>query len=578
MSDVCAKLGEIHLPCVPRPPASDTKARAQYDTRALLASMNSTRKAAVLVGVNDRIVRAQQYRYVYDKITREIRARKRLKRRSIISKLRAAVQLNEITGSIKAYTGFRRMERINGGTPSATCSKQEVQEGTKIIWEACTEKLNIYGTRDGHGVSLRSSVEMEVLRFLQTEPSKAPRMDRDGKAHTKTPATFETRTTAAGKKEDPDANVSSAAPAAAPRGPYPERWQDSFAVKFTWDARNISKKMSQTEGMCLLIPLGPEGQLYCQSALRIRTIIVYTGKDSKEMVQENLKRVLEEIEDLRVHGLRYSAKHDTFLNQVSADGTKAPLESGDRDVSVEAFLPADMAAHVGLLGHGGIRDSKKQFCTNCTCCMSERHTPLRLTRVDADTSVGSLAEAHDMHPDLFLAINTGTDPAGIFPGEELSERILSYRTVPLPRGRGPPPTVVVQSAPAAPGGTAADGTGTASKINYDQRFGAGKAKPARKRKRDQVTPALSTLPPLPSAPPPPETGAKSAKLNDSEKSEPAVDWNAAIGEGESCLSGDASANKDTVVRAGTIVRVVGTFRVDRPSEFLKGTLNLDPHR
>jgi hypothetical protein len=183
-----------------------------------------------------------------------------------------------------------------------------------------------------------------------------------------------------------------------------------------------------------------------------------------------------------------------------------------------------------------------------------------------------------MHPDLFLAINTGTDPAGIFPGEELSERILSYRTVPLPRGRGPPPTVVVQPAPAEPGGTAADGTGTASKINYDQRFGAGKAKPAQKRKRDQVTPALSTLPPLPSAPPPPETGAKSAKLNDSEKSEPAVDWNAAIGEGESCLSGDASANKDTVVRAGTIVRVVGTFRVDRPSEFLKGTLNLDPHR
>ena len=217
--------------------------------------------------------------------------------------------------------------------------------------------------------------------------------------------------------------------------------------------------------------------------------------------------------------------------------------------------------------------------------MSERHTPLRLTRVDADTSVGSLAKAHDMHPDLFLAINTGTDPAGMFPGEELSERILSYRTVPLPRGRGPPPTVVaaapapVQPAPAAPGGTAAaDGTGTASKINHDQRFGSGNAKSTRKRNRDQVTPALSTLQPLSSAPPAPANGAKLAKLNDSEKSEPAVDWNAAIGEGESCLSCDASANKETVVRAGTIVRVVSTFRVDRPSEFLNGTLKLDQHR
>ncbi len=37
--------------------------------RALLAAMNSTRKAAVLTGVNDRIVRAQRYRSVYDKIT-----------------------------------------------------------------------------------------------------------------------------------------------------------------------------------------------------------------------------------------------------------------------------------------------------------------------------------------------------------------------------------------------------------------------------------------------------------------------------------------------------------------------------
>ena len=142
--------------------------------RALLAAMNSTRKAAVLTGVNDRIVRAQRCRSVYDKITREIRARKRLKRRLLISKLRAAVQLNEITGCFKAFTGFRQMEAQNGGDSSATCSVKEVREGTKIIWEACTKNLCIYGTRDGHGVSMRSTVEVEVFRFLQTELSKAP--------------------------------------------------------------------------------------------------------------------------------------------------------------------------------------------------------------------------------------------------------------------------------------------------------------------------------------------------------------------------------------------------------------------
>ena len=89
MSDACATLGRIHLPCLPRPLADDPQARAQYDAKALLASMNSTRKAAILTGLNDRISRAMRYRKVYIKITREIRAHKRLQDKSIIAKLRA---------------------------------------------------------------------------------------------------------------------------------------------------------------------------------------------------------------------------------------------------------------------------------------------------------------------------------------------------------------------------------------------------------------------------------------------------------------------------------------------------------
>lgn len=131
MSDTCATLGRIHLPCVPRPLADDPQAQARYDAQALLASMNSTRKAAILWGVNDRISRAMRYRRVYDKITREIRARKRLQRKSIIARLRAAVQLNEITGSVRALTGFRRMEKQNSGEVSGTCSLLETREGTK---------------------------------------------------------------------------------------------------------------------------------------------------------------------------------------------------------------------------------------------------------------------------------------------------------------------------------------------------------------------------------------------------------------------------------------------------------------
>ncbi len=169
--------------------------------------------------------------------------------------------------------------------------------------------------------------------------------------------------------------------------------------------------MQQTEGMLLIIPYGQEGRLYCQSALRIRTVIVYTGKDSKELVQANFDRIIEELEELQAHVLRYTAEKDTFLKQVARDGTKEPLKRNDWDIAVELILPSDMAAHVGLLGHGGIRESNQHhdFCTNCTCCKSQRHTPLCLTRVDADVTVGELAEAHGMPPNLLLAMNTGRD-------------------------------------------------------------------------------------------------------------------------------------------------------------------------
>ncbi len=95
---------------------------------------------------------------------------------------------------------------------------------------------------------------------------------------------------------------------------------------------------------------------------------MYTGEDSKELVQANFIQIIEELEDLREHGLRYTAKKDTFLKQVDRNRTKEPLKAGDQDVIVDLVLPADMAAHVGLLGQGGIRDSNQHFCTNCTCC------------------------------------------------------------------------------------------------------------------------------------------------------------------------------------------------------------------
>ncbi len=50
--------------------------------------------------------------------------------------------------------------------------------------------------------------------------------------------------------------------------------QGKYAVKVIFD-RQISKTKAQTSVMLLLIPEGEEGQFYCQSALLIRTVLIY---------------------------------------------------------------------------------------------------------------------------------------------------------------------------------------------------------------------------------------------------------------------------------------------------------------
>ncbi len=56
--------------------------------------------------------------------------------------------------------------------------------------------------------------------------------------------------------------------------------------------------------MLVLIPEGEKGQFYCQSALRIRIVLVYTGTDGKEQLQAYLDKVMEEIEEVSANGLR----------------------------------------------------------------------------------------------------------------------------------------------------------------------------------------------------------------------------------------------------------------------------------
>jgi hypothetical protein len=160
--------------------------------------------------------------------------------------------------------------------------------------------------------------------------------------------------------------------------------------------------------------------------MRIRTVLVYTGKDGKEQVQANLKRILQDLEDVRDRGLRYCWEKDTYLGQDPG----AELQQGDRNVTVDFFMPADMCALFGLFGHGGGRDPHSCFCTHCNCKMDERHRPFSLVRLERESTVGDVCREYGLKVQTFWALNAGNDPTGQFGSEELTDDSLGHRTIP----------------------------------------------------------------------------------------------------------------------------------------------------
>jgi hypothetical protein len=340
------------------------------------------------------------------------------RRKSTYAKIMAAVTLRATGGTIRGLAAFRRLERKSSGCVSGVANVGEAGQGSEIVWEHVKGDLDIYITHDGHGVSLRKVLEAEILNYEQGEPTKKARVTPAGRKVAPKVAIIETKNTA---------SVLAAMGDTAETAPVLRPKQSKYVVKVTFDARQISKTKAQTEVMLLLIPEGEEGQFYCQSALRIRTVLVYTGKDGKEQLQANLDKVLEEIEDVRDRGLRYSASEDTFVGQ---DPT-AQLEEGDRNVAVEFFMPADMCSHFGLFGHGGGRDPTKCFCTHCKCRMDQRHTLFQLVQLPSASTVGDVAKAHGIKVESLWMLNAGFDPTGQLPPTELTDKALFFKTLPL---------------------------------------------------------------------------------------------------------------------------------------------------
>jgi hypothetical protein len=159
------------------------------------------------------------------------------------------------------------------------------------VWGHVKGDLDIYITQDGHSVSLCKVLEAEILNYEQGEPTKKAHVTPAGRKVAPRVGITETKHTAFEFKLEARAV---GGPADAVQVPLRSK-QGKHIVKVTFDARQISKTKAQTEVMLLLIPEGEDGQFYCQSALRIRTVLVYTGKDGKKQLQANLGKVIEEI-------------------------------------------------------------------------------------------------------------------------------------------------------------------------------------------------------------------------------------------------------------------------------------------
>ncbi len=87
----------------------------------------------------------------------------RSRRKSTYAKIMAAVTLRATGGAIRGLAAFRRLERKSSGCVGGVATVGEAGEGSEIVWGHVKGDLDIYITRDSHGMSLRRVLEAEIL-------------------------------------------------------------------------------------------------------------------------------------------------------------------------------------------------------------------------------------------------------------------------------------------------------------------------------------------------------------------------------------------------------------------------------
>ena len=381
--------------------------------------------------IQKRFIRSK--RQIEKAVLRDYKRELSQKRKDRLNVMRAASEMALSGLSSKAYAVIRKV-LCKAGLRNVLFTEKELKAAREEISSRADSDLSTYPTPDGWFISVRAAVEAEILRLMQIVNAKDTRKE------------VACRTL--------DCNL---------------RWEDHYHIKITLDARRITKRISQTEVMLIVLPKGREGVDRCQTAVYQRTIGLWTGKDSRDNVQANMARFYEEIESLETDGLLYSESEGTLLGVLEANASISKEEretKGLKPVRATFWHAADMAAQCSVLGHGC---AGNHYCGHCSAHKDNRHIPYELILVKEAVNFQRLADRYDVFPSTLFAINAGLEGKG-----GPTELGLRASTADAPFSRVPPPESddSEEEQPAQAGAARAASRGA----------GAGVRRPAAKRR------------------------------------------------------------------------------------------------
>ena len=324
--------------------------------------------------IRKRFIRSK--RQIEKAVLRDFKRELSQKRKDRLNLMMAASEMALSGLSSKAYATIRKV-LCKAGLKNVLFTEKDLRDARTEISEKADKDLETYATPDGWFISVKAAVEAEILRLMQIVNAKDTRKE------------VACRTL--------DGNL---------------RWEDHYHIKITLDARRITKRVSQTEVMLIILPKGKEGVDRCQTAVYQRTIGIWTGKDSRDNVQANMEKFYKEIEELETDGVLYSVSEGTLLG-VLADNKGISEEEreakGLKPARVTFWHAADMAAQCSVLGHGC---AGNHYCGHCSAHKDHRHIPYELILVKEAVNFQRLADRYDMFPSTLSAINAGMEGKG----------------------------------------------------------------------------------------------------------------------------------------------------------------------